>query len=235
VAAWPWPARWCCWPSGLLRRASSGCRWCSTSYYRTRAEDNRISLVPIVPNRGLIVDRNGTGAGAQLLGLHPGDHAGQGGRPGGRHRRTGRLVDIQPKDRKRFKKLLEESKNFESLPIRTRLSDEEVARFIAQRYRFPGVEIKARLFRQYPQGSFASHAMGYIGRINDRDLERHREQRGGGQLPRHRPHRQDRARSRSYEFELHGITGFEQVEVDAGGRAVRLLRRTRPCPATTSR
>src|SRR5438128_1585514 len=82
------------------------------------------------------------------------------------------VVDVQPRDRKRFKKLLEESKNYESLPLRTRLTDDEVARFAVNRYRFPGVEIKARLFRQYPFGEVASHVIGYIGRINDRDVER---------------------------------------------------------------
>src|SRR5690606_9993892 len=82
------------------------------------------------------------------------------------------LVEIQPKDRRRFRKLLEESKNFESIPIRTRLTDREVATFAANRVRFPGVEVKARLFRQYPQGELAAHALGYIGRINERDLLR---------------------------------------------------------------
>src|SRR6185369_390716 len=82
------------------------------------------------------------------------------------------IVDVQPRDRRRFRKLLDESKNFESLPLRTRLTDNEVARFAVNRYRFPGVEIKARLFRQYPYGEVASHVVGYIGRINDRDVAR---------------------------------------------------------------
>jgi penicillin-binding protein 2 len=81
------------------------------------------------------------------------------------------VIEVLPKDRKRFRRLLEESKNFESLPIRTRLSEEEVARFAANRYLFPGVEVKARLFRQYPLGPIAAHAIGYINRINKRDLE----------------------------------------------------------------
>jgi penicillin-binding protein 2 len=140
-------------------------------YYTTRAEDNRISLVPIVPNRGVIVDRATARPGAQLLGLHAGNHAVEGRGPRRDDRRSGKVIEILPKDRKRFRKLLEESKNFESLPIRTRLSEEEVARFAANRYLFPGVEVKARLFRQYPLGSVASHAIGYINRINKRDLE----------------------------------------------------------------
>jgi penicillin-binding protein 2 len=141
-------------------------------YYSTRAEDNRISLVPIVPNRGLITDRNGTvlarNYSAYTLEITPSKVADL----EATIEELSKLVDIQPKDRKRLKKLMDESKSFESLPLRNRLSDEEVARFIAQRYRFPGVELKARLFRDYPLGSFASHVIGYIGRINDRDLER---------------------------------------------------------------
>ena len=140
-------------------------------YYTTRAEDNRISLVPIVPNRGVIVDRHGTvlarNYSAFTLEITPSkvddlDATIEG---------LGKLIEVLPKDRKRFRKLLEESKTFESLPIRTRLTEEEVARFAANRYLFPGVEVKARLFRQYPLGPIASHAIGYISRINKRDLE----------------------------------------------------------------
>jgi penicillin-binding protein 2 len=137
------------------------------------------------------------------------------------------IIDIEPKDRKRFKKLLDESKNFESLPIRTRLTDEEVAKFIAHRYRFPGVEIKARLFRQYPGGAFASHILGYIGRITDRDLEKIEEAEQDANY-RGTDHFGKTGLEQRYEFELHGETGFEQVEVDAGGRAVRTLARTPP-------
>ena len=143
------------------------------SEYAERAESNRISVVPAVPNRGLIVDRNGVvlarNYSAYTLEITPAkidrqldtviDELAQ-------------LVDIQPKDRKRFRRLMEESKTFESLPIRTRLTDEEVARFAAQRYRFPGVDIQARLFRQYPLGQTASHMIGYIGRVNKKEAER---------------------------------------------------------------
>ncbi len=196
-------------------------------HYRTRAEDNRISLVPIVPNRGVIVDRNGLvlarNYSAYTLEITP-------GKVGDLEAVINELagvIDIQPKDRKRFRKLLEESKNFESLPIRTRLTDEEVARFIAQRFRFPGVEIKARLFRQYPQGELASHALGYIGRVNDRDLEKIGEREEDNNY-RGTEHFGKTGLEQKYEFELHGQTGFEQVEVDSGGRAVRVLARTAP-------
>jgi penicillin-binding protein 2 len=196
-------------------------------YYQTRAEDNRISLVPITPNRGLILDRNGVVLArnypAYTLEITP-----------SKTRQLEQLIDglaeiieIQPKDRKRFRQLLEESRNFESLPIRTRLTDGEVAKFIAHRYRFPGVDIKARLFRQYPNGAFASHMLGYIGRVNDRDLEKIEAKELEANY-RGTEHFGKTGLEQRYEFELHGSTGFEQVEVDAGGRAVRTLARTAP-------
>lgn len=196
-------------------------------YYQTRAEENRIALVPITPNRGLIVDRNGVvlarNYAAYTLEITPSkvpnyDEVID---------RLSAIVDIQPRDRKRFKKLLEESKNFESLPIRTRLSDEEVARFIAHRYAFPGVDIKARLFRQYPEGAFASHLLGYIGRINAGDLGKI-EDADQDLNYRGTEHFGKTGLEQRYEFDLHGTSGFEQVEVDASGRAVRTLARTAP-------
>lgn len=198
-------------------------------YYATRAESNRISLVPVMPNRGNIVDRNGVilarNYSAFTLEITPSKTLGL--------EETidslGEIVEIQLKDRRRFKRLLEESKNFESIPIRTRLSDQEVARFAAQRYRFPGVEVKARLFRQYPQNSLAAHAIGYISRINAKDKEMieasdHAANYKGTE------HIGKIGLEANYEFELHGTAGHEQVEVDAGGRAVRVLSQTPPIP-----
>jgi penicillin-binding protein 2 len=121
--------------------------------------------------------------------------------------------------------------SFESLPIRTKLTDEEVARFAAQRYRFPGVEIKARLFRNYPYGELASHVVGYIGRINRarrtawRKSTRTANYRGTeyiGKL----------GVEQSFEAQLHGTTGVDSVETSAGGRAVRKLASNPPRPAT---
>ena len=196
-------------------------------FYKTRAEDNRIALIPIVPNRGVITDRNGIvlahNYSAFTLEITPS----QSGKLEETIDALAEVIDIQPKDRKRFKRLLDEAKNFESIPIRTRLSDEEVARFTAQRYRFPGVDVKARLFRQYPLGSVASHAIGYIGRITERDLkwieENERQPNYKGT-----DHVGKTGIEQHYEFELHGETGYEEVEIDAGGRALRSLRRTPP-------
>lgn len=198
-------------------------------YYATRAESNRISLVPVMPNRGNIVDRNGVilarNYSAFTLEITPSKTLGL--------EETidslGEIVEIQLKDRRRFKRLLEESKNFESIPIRTRLSDQEVARFAAQRYRFPGVEVKARLFRQYPENSLAAHAIGYISRINTKDKELID---AGGHEANYKgtEHIGKIGLEAHYEFELHGTAGHEQVEVDAGGRAVRVLSQTAPIP-----
>ena len=137
----------------------------------TQAENNRIAVVPIVPNRGLIVDRNGVvlanNYSAYTLEITPS----KAGELEPLIDRLAEVVEIQTRDRKRLKRLLEESKSFESLPIRTKLTDEEVARFTAQRFRFPGVDIKARLFRNYPLGEVGSHLLGYIGRINQAEKE----------------------------------------------------------------
>ncbi|MGE5027203.1 MAG: penicillin-binding protein 2 [Betaproteobacteria bacterium] len=196
-------------------------------YFHTLAENNRISIVPVVPNRGLILDRNGVvlahNYSAYTLEITPSKVKDLEATING----LATLVDIQPRDRKRFRKQLEESRNFESLPIRARLNDVEVARFTANRYRFPGVEIKARLFRHYPKGELASHAIGHIGRINDADLDLLEK---SDNLANYRgtDHIGKLGIEQSYEKQLHGVTGFEHVETDAGGRAIRTLSRRAP-------
>ena len=199
-----------------------------------QAESNRTAIVPVVPNRGLILDRNGivlaSNYSAYTLEITPSKVADL--------EETidtlGEVVDITPRDRRRFKRLREDSRSFDSVPIRTRLSDEEVARFAAQRYRFPGVEIKARLFRNYPNGETASHVLGYIGRINqaektamedweDEDQANYKGTEYIGKL----------GVEQSYEKTLHGQTGVEQMETSAGGRAVRRLAGHPATPGNT--
>ncbi|UCV23106.1 penicillin-binding protein 2 [Ferribacterium limneticum] len=196
-------------------------------FYQTRAEDNRIALIPIVPNRGVITDRNGVvlahNYSAFTLEITPS----QAGDLEATIDALAEVIDIQPKDRKRFKRLLDEAKNFESIPIRTRLTDGEVAKFAAHRYRFPGVEVKARLFRQYPLGAIASHAIGYIGRITERDLKWIEESEKQANY-KGTDHVGKTGLEQHYEFELHGETGYEEVEIDAGGRALRSLKRIPP-------
>ncbi|MEQ1813010.1 MAG: penicillin-binding protein 2, partial [Candidatus Nitrotoga sp.] len=141
------------------------------SHYETLAENNRISIVPIVPSRGVIRDRNGEVLARNYSGYTLEITPGKVKDMEGLINQLALLVDISNKDRKRFKKLLTESRNFDSLPIRNRLTDIEVARMAAQVFRFPGVEIKARLFREYPHRELTSHFIGYISRINDEDLK----------------------------------------------------------------
>ncbi len=200
-----------------------------------RAEANRITVLPSVPNRGLIVDRNGvvlaTNYSAYTLEITPSKLE----QPMERViEQLSQMVEITQRDRRRFKRLLEESKSFDSVPLRNRLSDEEVARFTAQRFRFPGVEVKARLFRQYPLGETGSHLIGYMGRINqaekkameDWDEDLQANYRGTDYIGK-------LGVEQSYETVLHGTTGFEEVETSAGGRAVRRLRTHPPTPGNT--
>ena len=188
-----------------------------------QAENNRTAILPTVPPRGTILDRNGvvlaSNYSAYTLEITPSKVKDL----EATINELAELVDIQTKDRRRFKRLREESKSFDSLPIRNRLTDEEVARFSAQSYRFPGVEIKARLFRQYPYSELASHVIGYIGRINQRDKERLEEEEDAASNYRGTEYIGKLGVEQRYERELHGITGVNEVETSAGGRATRSL------------
>ena len=197
-----------------------------------QAENNRTAVVPIVPNRGQILDRNGvvlaTNYSAYTLEITPSKAA----PVEDTINELAKVVDIQPRDRRRFKRLMDDSRNFESLPIRSRMTDEEVARFAAQRYRFPGVEIKARLFRTYPQGETGSHVIGYIGRINQREKERLQDSEDEANY-RGTDHIGKLGVEQSFESLLHGTTGVEQMETSAGGRAVRRLASSPATPGQT--
>ncbi len=195
--------------------------------YRAKAEENRIAIVPLAPSRGLILDRNGEVLARNYLAYTLEIFPTQVRNLERTIAELAAYVDIQPRDRARFRKLLQETRNAESLPIRTRLSDEEVARIAANRWRFTGVDIKARLFRQYPYGEVASHVTGYIGRITTQDLER-LEQIEVGANYRGTDYIGRAGIEASYQQELHGVTGLERVEIDAAGRGVRTLPPTTP-------
>ena len=199
---------------------------------RAQAENNRTAILPIVPNRGLILDRNGivlaTNYSAYTLEITPSrvpdlaqtiDQLAQ-------------ILEITPRDRRRFKKLREEGKSFESIPLRSRLNDQEVARFAAQRYRFPGVDIKARLFRSYPYGELASHLIGYIGRINTSEKEKLDESEDAANY-RGTEYIGKLGVEQSFEAQLHGITGIDAMETSAGGRATRRLSSQSSTPGHT--
>lgn len=197
------------------------------AHYQTLAENNRISLVPIVANRGLIMDKNGivlahnffvytleiTPSKVDNLESTIAD--------------LSKLVEISKLDRKRFNKLQSESRNFESIPIRTHLNEVEAASFAVNHYRFPGVEIKSRLFRHYPLGKLGAHMIGYIGRINDNDMV-NLEKSGDLSNYKGSDHVGKSGVEQFYEHQLHGTTGFQQVETDADGRAVRVVSSSSP-------
>ena len=206
------------------------------------AENNRIALVPVPASRGLIIDRNGVviarNYSAYTLEINPSQIEGN---VNDLLDELSNVVDIQPKDRKNFLKLLNESKTFDSFPVRTLLSDVEVAKFTAQRFKFPGVEIRARLFRQYPYGELGSHVIGYIGRVSQRDREKLiaelDENRSSSDSTQRRninllgtPYVGKIGLEQSYEYALRGAPGFEQVEITAGGRAIRTLATSSSTP-----
>lgn len=203
-----------------------------------QAESNRTTIVPVVPHRGWILDRNGvvlaSNYSAYTLEITPVETGSD--NMDELIAELAKIVRIEPRDIRRFKKLLGESKNFESIPLRSRLNDEEVARLTAQRYRFPGVEIQARLFRSYPLGETASHVVGYIGRINQQEKEMLADMEPGIQANyKGTDYIGKLGIEQSFEKNLHGQAGVEQVETSAGGRATRQLGATQAKPGDGNR
>jgi penicillin-binding protein 2 len=201
------------------------------SEFTAQAEDNRISVIPVPPSRGLIFDRNGVlmaeNVSQYTLEVNP--------------TRTvdleqtindiNSVIEITAKDRRRFKKLIEESKTVGYLPLKTRLTDDEVAKFAAFKFRYPGVEVRARLFRKYPYGEVGSHLLGYIGRISPAEEEAINESEDATNYA-GTTHIGKIGLEQSFEKILHGTTGSEEIEVSAGGRAVRSLAKQQPKPGS---
>ena len=224
----------CCLAFGLLAARLVYLQVVRHDDCRPRPRTTASRVVPVVPNRGLILDRNGVVLAQQLLRLHARDHAAPRSRDlDATDRRAGRAWSrSQPRDRALQAPAGGDARASSRCRSAPGSTDEEVARFAAQRFRFPGVEIKARLFRNYPLARSPAHVIGYIGRINqaektsDRGLaEDDRPTTSGtdyiGKL----------GVEQSYESELHGTTGVEEVEVDRrrprGAHAVAQRRRRR--------
>lgn len=196
-------------------------------YYHTLAESNRISIVPISPNRGLILDRNGIVLAHNFFVYTLEVTPSKVGNMDTTIANLSELVEISTVDLKRFKKLKAESHSFESVPIRTHLNEIEAAKFAVNRYRFPGVELKSRLYRHYPRGKLGTHAIGYISRINEKDLAKLKEDNVISNY-KGTDHIGKGGVEQAYESELHGSTGFQQVEINADGKAVRVLSSASP-------
>ncbi len=213
---------------GLLAARLTWLQVVMHAHYSARAEGNRIALLPIAPRRGLILDRHGLvlarNEAVHTLEVTPSRLEADADSV---VEALSRLVAIGADDRRRFRRRLAGSAPFSSVLLRTRLSDEEVARFSAQRFRFPGVELQARWLRHYPLGDSASHVLGYIGRINAYETR----MIAASDSAAHYAGTHDIGKEgieKRYEAQLHGRAGHEEVERTASGRVVRTLRRTEP-------
>ena len=189
-----------------------------------QASSNRITLIPTPPVRGEIVDINGVPLAKNYpvfsLEVIP-------------NRIEGKMedviealkkyVDITPTDLKRFKKYRESYRKFENIPLKLRLTDEEAARLSVHLREFKGVEVNSRTFREYPYGKLTSHFLGYIGRISDKDKEM-LEEEGLTALYRGSTHIGKSGLEKYYEHQLHGVPGYQEVEKDAYGNIVRVLK-----------
>ncbi|MCD0505580.1 penicillin-binding protein 2, partial [Bordetella petrii] len=194
-----------------------------------RADRNRIAVVPIAPRRGEILDRNGQVMARNYRTYTLEVVPAQAGDIDALLNRLMPVVYVSPGDLRRFKRRVIESSRYASLVLRNNLNETEAAWFAAHAFEFPGVELRARWVREYPQGKTAGHVVGYIGRISEDDIE---ALDNAGQLGNYRGTDVigKKGIEKSWEQQLHGQTGVEEVEVTAGGRPVRTLRRTDPVP-----
>lgn len=197
----------------------------SHAHYTALSEDNRVSIVPIAPTRGLIYDRNGVllaqNIPSRTLELVP-EHIKN---LKATLKTLSSLIHITPEEIDRFNELRKKKRRFEGVPLRYRLSDSEAARIAVHLDQLPGVEITAELMRHYPQGKLASHAIGYVARINEEELShldasQYAATKNIGKT----------GVERAYEKVLHGDVGYQRVETNAAGRIVDVLQRTLPTP-----
>ncbi len=199
-------------------------------HFTTLAQDNRVKLIPLPPTRGLIYDR----AGRLLAYNRPAFNLEivpeKAGDVEGTLERLARLIELRPTDIERFQRLRKQHRRFESIPIKLDISDEEAALFAVNQHQFPGVSIRARLTRTYPLGATLSHVLGYVGRISIQDLKRIDPSNYAGTT-----YIGKIGVERAYEEVLHGQVGFQQVEVNALGKTVRVLNETPPRPGKSLR
>lgn len=197
----------------------------SHQHFTTLSRDNRVKLLPIPPTRGLIYDRNGVLLAENLPSYRLEIIPEQVKNMKATIAALSKIINIRDIDIQRFDELRRRKHSFDAIPLRFHLSDAEVARFAVNRYRFPGVDVEAGLTRYYPLGPEAVHAVGYVGRIDARELQEVNQANYRGTS-----HIGKTGVERSYENVLHGEVGYQQVETNAEGRIVRVLSRTPPVP-----
>ena len=196
-----------------------------------RADSNRIAVVPIPPKRGEIVDRNGEVLARNYLSYTLEVVPARAGNLDELFSQLMPIVHISTVDQRRFKRRVAESGRYASVVLRNNLNETEAAWFSAHSFNFPGVELRARWVREYPQGKVAAHVIGYIGRISEGDLNELDE---SGQTGNYRGTDVigKKGIEKTYETALHGKTGVQEVEVTARGKPVRVLRRIDPIPGS---
>ena len=203
--------------------------------YVMAATNNRISLIPTPPIRGEIIDTNGVVLAhnypAYSLEIIPNEIS---GKLDDTIEALRAYVDITPGDMKRFKKFRADYRSFEKVPLKLKLTMEEASKLGAVLYRFPGVEINARTFRDYPYGELLAHIIGYIGRISDKDMAA-LDKENLTSLYRGSTHIGKMGLEDYYERQLHGTPGFREVEKDAQGHIVRTIKTVAPVPGQTLR
>ncbi|CAH8192151.1 penicillin-binding protein 2 [Vibrio aestuarianus] len=195
--------------------------------YKTRSNDNRIKVVPIAPNRGLIYDRNGVLLAENRPVFNLEITPEQVKNMAETIARLQDILEISPEKIATFEKERRQTRRFNSIPILTQLTQEQVAIFSVNQHRFPGVSVTANLKRYYPYGAVLTHVIGYVSRINDKDLERlEREEKAANYQA-----TRDIGKlgiERFYEETLHGIAGYQEVEVNSRGRIIRTLKYVPP-------
>ncbi|BCL68770.1 penicillin-binding protein 2 [Vibrio nigripulchritudo] len=197
--------------------------------YKTRSNDNRIKVVPIAPNRGLIYDRNGIllAENRPIFSLEITPEKIKNIDETIVQLRT--FLDISDERVERFHKERKRTRRFKSVPLLNQLTEEQVALFSVNQHSFPGVEVNATLKRFYPYGKVLTHVLGYVSRINDRDLQRlEREDKAANYQA-----TRDIGKlgiERFYEDVLHGTAGYQEVEVNSRGRIIRTLKYVPPIP-----
>jgi len=203
-------------------------------HYHTLAESNRISLVPSQPNRGLITDRNGVvlaeNRAVFTLEVYPKDVPDIKATIA----ELATVIDLRDVDRRRFEKRLRESRQFDGVPVKSFLSDTEVARFAAAKYRLKGVELTTRLFRSYPMGTTGAHILGHVGRISPRDKAA-LEARGETAAYVGIESIGKDGVEKTYEADLRGVAGYAEVETDAAGRGIRTISQKGSVPGNRLR
>lgn len=197
----------------------------SHEHFTTLSQNNRVSVQAIPPTRGLIYDRNGIILAENLPSYTLQIIPEQAADIDTLLEKLSLLVNLRDIDIKKFKKEVRRKRRFEGIPLRFRLTDEEVAIVSVNLHRLPGVEIKAQLSRFYPYGKATAHVVGYVGRINEKELKRLPVTNYSGTN-----HTGKLGVEKSYEALLHGQVGYQKVETNVRGRVLRVLERSNPVP-----